>query len=144
VRAYRLAAARGSETEQLGPLKEAAESYMASVPRWPKGGLDALKQALAREPSADLAANETTLRMLCIRAEMLTDTPTPPEDQALRREYQLQRLVQSMGQGLKADEVQLDALAIEWIGAGPVEDAAYEPLLQRFRHCRDRGNSRGA
>lgn len=144
VRAYRLAAARGSDTEQLGSLKEAAENYMASVPRWPKAGLDALKQALAREPSADLAANETALRMLCIRAEMLTDTPTPPEDQPLRREYQLQRLVQSMGQGLKADEVQLDALAIEWVSAGPVEDAAYEPLLQRFRQCRDRGHSRGA
>jgi hypothetical protein len=80
--------------------------------------------------------------MLCIRAEVLTDTPTPSEDQALRREYQLQRLVKNMGQGLRIDETQLDAMAMEWVSTGPVEDAVYEPLLQRFRRCRDRGNSR--
>lgn len=142
VRAYRLAAARGLDTEQLDTLKAAAESYIASVPRWPKRGLDTLKQGLAGERSADLAANEAALKMLCIRAEMLADMPTPPEDQPLRREYQLQRLVHSMGQGLRADEMQWDALAIEWVSVGPVEDVAYEPLLQRFRRCRDRGNSR--
>jgi hypothetical protein len=141
VRAYRLAVARSLDTEQLNALKEAAENYIASVQRWPKNGLDALKQALTRERSPDFAANEAALKMLCIRAEMLTDTPTPPEDQALRREYQLQRLVQNMGQGVRTDETQLDTLAIEWVGVGPVEDAAYQPLLQRFRHCRERGNS---
>jgi hypothetical protein len=141
VRAYRLAAARGLAS-LLDTLKEAAETCIASVPRWPEGGLDILKQGLAAEHSADFAANEATLRMLCIRAEVLTDTPTPPEDQALRREYQLQRLVKSMGQGLRADETQLDAMAIEWVRVGPVDDAGYEPLLQRFRRCRERGSSR--
>lgn len=142
VRAYRLAAARGLDTSLLDALKEAAETYIASVQRWPKSGLDTLRQGLARERSADLTGNEAALKMLCIRAEMLTDMPTPPEDQPLRRDYQLQRLVQSMGQGLRADEMQWDALSIEWISIGPVEDAAYEPLLQRFRRCRDRSNSR--
>lgn len=142
VRAYRLAAARSMDAEQLGTLKAAAEAHIASVQRWPKRGLDALKQALAREHAADLAAHEAALKLLCIRAEMLTDTPTPPEDQALRREYQLQRLVQSMGQGVRADETHLDALAIEWVGVGPVEEAVYQPLLQRFRHCRERSHSR--
>lgn len=143
VRAYRLAAARGLDTEQLGALKEAAETFMASVQRWPKGGQDAVRRELSREQPADLAANESALKMLCIRAEMLTDTPTPQEDQALRREYQLQRLVQGMGQGARTDEVSLDTMAIEWIGVGPVEDAAYEPLLQRFRRCREQGGSKG-
>ncbi|HSW12820.1 MAG TPA: DUF349 domain-containing protein [Solimonas sp.] len=142
VRAYRLAASRGLDTSLLDTLKEAADTCMASVQRWPRSGLDTLKQGLAGERSEDLAANEATLRMLCIRAEMLTDMPTPPEDQALRREYQLQRLVQSMGRGVRADEMNLDAMAIEWVSVGPVEDAAYEPLLQRFRGCRDRSNSR--
>jgi len=76
--------------------------------------------------------------MLCIRAEILTDNPTPPEDQPLRREYQVQRLIQSMGQGIAADEPQLATMAIEWIGVGPTEEAAYEPLLSRFRRCRKR------
>ncbi len=142
VRAYRLAVALNLDTPLLDTLKEAAETYIASVQQWPKSGLDTLKQALADERSTDLAANEVVAKTLCIRAEILTDSPTPPEDQALRREIQLQRLVQGMGQRLKADETQLDALAIEWVRVGPVEDVAYEPLLHRFRRCRERGNSR--
>lgn len=144
VRAYRLAVARKLDAAQVDSLKQAAESYIGLIQRWPKGGLQALKQALAREGSDDLAANEAALRVLCIRAEILSDTPTPPEDQALRREYQLQRLVQNMGQGGGADEASLDSLAIEWVGAAPVEAAVYQPLLQRFQGCRGRGDSRGS
>jgi hypothetical protein len=144
VRAYRLAAARNLDTQQLDALKAAAETHMTAVQRWPRNGLDALKQGLASECSADLVANEAALKLLCVRAEILTDTPTPPEDQALRREYQLQRLVQSLGQGVRADETQLDSLAIEWVGVGPVDEAAYQPLLQRFRRCRERGDSRAS
>jgi hypothetical protein len=143
VRAYRLAVARVAGTEQVDTLKAAAEAHIAAVPRWPKGGLDSLRKGLAAAPAADLAANEAALRMLCIRAEILSDLPTPAEDQALRRDYLLQRLAQSMGQGLKADEAQLDTLAMEWVSAGPVEDAVYEPLSQRFRRCRGRGPASG-
>lgn len=142
VRAFRLAVARGLDTSRLDTLKEAAEIYMASVPRWPKSGLEALEQGLAHEGPADLAANEVALKMLCIRAEILTDMPTPPEDQALRRDYQLQRLVHSMGQGVRANEAHLDTMAIEWVRVGPVEEVAYQPLIQRFRTCRARGNAR--
>ena len=76
--------------------------------------------------------------MLCIRAEILTDRPTPPEDQPLRREYQVKRLIQSMGQGIAADEAQLDTMAIEWVGVGPTDEGAYERLLTRFQGCRQR------
>ena len=54
---------------------------MAGVARWPKGGLQALKQALTRADSAsaaDDASREKALRMLCIRGEILSSTPTPP------------------------------------------------------------------
>ena len=144
VRAYRLAVAQSPDSSLPDALKKAAETFIAAVPRWPKGGLEALKQGLAAERAADLAANEVALKMLCIRAEILTDLPTPPEDQALRRDYQLQRLVQNMGQGVRADEAQLDTMAIEWVGVGPVEDAAYQSLMQRFRRCRERGPSTGS
>lgn len=144
VRAYKLAAARSADVEQLSTLKAAVETCIASVQRWPKRGLDAIKQALADERSADLAANEKALKMLCIQAEILADLPTPPDDQPLRREYQLQRLVQNMGQGSKTDAPQLDAMVIEWVAVGPVDETVYQPLLQRFQHCRERGNSRVA
>ena len=138
VRAYRLAVVRQADVSERDALRQAAESHVASVDRWPKGGLEAIKHELAREDSSDVAANETALKMLCIRAEILTDRPTPPEDQPLRREYQVQRLIQTMGQGIAADEAQLDTMAIEWAAVGPTEGAAYERLLNRFRRCRQR------
>lgn len=144
VRAYKLAAARGSDSAQLDALRTAAETRISSVQKWPKRGLETLKQGLARERPEDLAANEKALKMLCIRAEILTDTATPSEDQALRREYQLQRLVQNIGQGLKVDEAQLDTMVIEWIDVGPVEDAAYTSLLQRFQHCREKDKTKAS
>jgi hypothetical protein len=75
---------------------------------------------------------------LCIRAEITTDTPTPPEDQSLRREYQVQRLIKTMGQGSNGDEPELDAMALEWIGVGPTGEATYQALLERFKRCRQR------
>jgi hypothetical protein len=138
VRAYRLAVVRQANVSERDALRQAAESHVASVDRWPKGGLEAIKHGLAREDSSDVAANEAALKMLCIRAEILTDRPTPPEDQLLRREYQVQRLIRTMGQGIAADEAQLDTMAIEWVGVGPTEEAAYQRLLNRFRGCRQR------
>jgi hypothetical protein len=138
VRAYRLALARQADVSQSDALRQAAENYVASVHRWPRGGLEAIKQELARTGSSDIAANEAALKMLCIRAEILTDRPTPSEDQPLRREYQVQRLIQNMGQGIAADDAQLDRMAIEWIAVGPTEEAVYERLLNRFRSCRPR------
>ena len=142
VRAYKLAVAHGLDADQLGSLKSAAEACLSSSRQWPRGGLEALGKGLAGEFSTDLAANEAALRTLCIRAEILTGVPTPAEDQPLRRDYQLQRLAQSMGQGSRAHEAQLDPMTIEWVSVGPVEDAAYGLLLQRFRRCRDQGSSK--
>ena len=144
VREFRLAVVRDAGDSQLASSREAAETHIASVKRWPRGGLEVLKQGLAHAGPTDLAENEKSLRMLCIRAEILTDRPTPPEDQILRREHQLQRLVQNMGQGARADETHLDALSVEWLRVGPVEATIYEQLVQRFQRCRDRGRAMGA
>lgn len=144
VRAYRLARVQGLDAATLDALKDAAEARLAAVPRWPGNGLEALRQALADAPEGDLAANEAALRLLCIRAEILSDQPTPPEDQPRRRDYQLQRLVQGLGRGDRAEASDLDRLAIEWLAVGPVEESVYQPLLQRFRRCRENGRSRAA
>lgn len=138
VRAYRLATVRQADAPELDALKQAAETHVADLAQSPKAGVAKLKQALAQAASSDLAANELTLRTLCIRAEILTDTATPTEDQALRREYQLRRLMENMGQGATAAQDQLDTLALEWLDAGPTDEATYAQLLERFSMCRRR------
>jgi hypothetical protein len=138
VRAYRLALARNADAAEL---KQAAEDHLASATKLPKRGVEALKNALAQQGSTDVAANELALRKLCIRAEILTDTPTPEADQTLRREYQVQRLMESMGQGVKAEQGQLEPMTIEWLGVGPTEEVVYLPLLDRFKECRKKALS---
>jgi hypothetical protein len=136
VRAYKLALVRQADPSQQDTLRQAAEDYFAMVTQWPKGGHEAVKDALASAPGPDLEANEKALRRLCIRAEILADRSSPPEDQPLRREYQVQRLMQSMGQGITADASQMDTLTMEWVRTGPIEEATYAPLLDRFKGCR--------
>ena len=143
VRAYRLALVRHADPAEVDARKQAAEEQLSAITRSPKGGADALKTALTQPSDGDLSANELALRTLCIRAEVLTDTPTPPDDQSLRREYQLRRLMEGMGQGGgAAGNTQLDDLMLEWLSVGPVEEATYVPLVARFKECRRRALSR--
>jgi hypothetical protein len=136
VREYRLAVMRSADTAQQEALRRAAEEAITNGSRWPKGGAETLKKALEQNGAADFAANEAALRKLCIRAEILAEVPTPAEDHPLRREYQVQRLLETMGQGGAGAETHLDALALEWIGVGPVEEPVYGSLVERFRACR--------
>ena len=139
IRLYGWASAQGGASSDLEVLKQAAELFIAGVQQWPKGGTQALKEAWAKAHAAgglDAAANETALRMLCIRSEILTDRPTPPEDQTLRRTYQVQRLVRNMGQRNEENPDDLDAFGLEWVRVGPVPAATHEALLARFLRCR--------
>lgn len=141
VRAYRLSLARHADSSESEALKAAAEERLAAPAKWPKRGLEAVKNSLAKQGDSDPAANELALRTLCIRAELLTDSPTPAADQGLRRDYQLQRLMNSMGQGIKAEDGQIDSLTIEWLSAGPAEETVYLQLLERFKECRKKALS---
>jgi hypothetical protein len=139
IRLYGWGVAQGGASADLEALKQAAELFIAGVQQWPKGGTQALKEAWAKAHAAggfDAAANETALRMLCIRSEILTDRPTPPEDQTLRRTYQVQRLVRSMGQRSEENSDDLDAFGLEWVRVGPVPPATHDALLARFLRCR--------
>jgi hypothetical protein len=113
---------------------------VANLEHAPKGTRALLERQIEKVAggaiSADLAANEAALRLLCIRAELMTDAPTPPEDLPLRREYQMQRLVASMGRGERTAATDLDGLALEWLAAGPVEAAIHDALFARFERCR--------
>jgi hypothetical protein len=139
IQAYGWAVAQDAASPAREALKQTAETFIAGVQQWPKGGAQALKEAWAKAEAAahlDFAAQETALRMLCVRSEIITERPTPPEDQGLRRDYQVQRLVQRMGERNEANPDELDALALEWVRVGPVPAAAHESLLARFLCCR--------
>jgi hypothetical protein len=141
IRRQRLAAAEGAAAEAYAARQQAAADYLAGERQWPKGALAVLRGALAQAGSPDLAANEAALRLLCIRAELLTDMPTPAEDQARRREYQLQQLLKGLGQARAEVSVALEALVLEWLAVGATGDAVYAALLERFNACR-RGRGR--
>jgi hypothetical protein len=137
-------AARAAPSPELDALKRAAEAFIAGVSRFPKGGAEAVTAAWANadaaactdpaaDADADAAARETALRMLCIRGEILTDRPTPPEDQALRREHQMRRLIERMGQRSETAADNFETLALEWVRAQSAEPTIYESLLERFR-----------
>ena len=143
VRAYALATALQQSPDECQALRASAEAAVAGLEHAPKPAHAALEAQLekiaAGTASTDLAANEAALRLLCVRAELIADAPTPPEDLELRREYQMQRLVASMGRGERVAPTELDDLALEWLAAGPVEAAVHDALLARFERCRGAG-----
>ncbi len=137
LQALRWAQAHGAAAEEQLRLRTQADAFLASATPWPAGFVQILRTELDRTTSdSDPQANERALRELCIRAEILTDTATPPEDLPLRRTYQMQRLVQGMGQRLNADPHELDRMVLEWLRVGPVAEQLYQPLLARFKQCR--------
>ena len=137
LQALRRAQAGGAAAEEQLQLRHETDALLTSATSWPAGFLQMLRAELDRAPTgSDVQANERALRELCIRAEILTDTATPPEDLPLRRTYQMQRLVQGMGQRLHADPHELDRIVLDWVRIGPVAEQAYQPLLERLRQCR--------
>ncbi len=139
IHAYSWAIANSATPVELVALKTEAESFIGGVAQWPKGAAAILKDAWDKAGAAcseDTVANETALRTLCIRAEIATERSTPAEDQALRRSYQLQRLVRVMGQRQEPTGLDWEALALEWVCIGPVAPSPRGALLARFRQCR--------
>jgi hypothetical protein len=143
IHAYGLATAQQRSDEDREALRAEATAAVEALAHAPKSARERLDQQLAKvtggDVSADLAGNEAALRLLCVRAELIADVPSPAEDVELRREYQMQRLVQSMQRGERVTPAELDELALEWIAVGPVEPATGEALLARFERCREAG-----
>ena len=126
-----------SDESASDALLTKAQDFMASVEQWPKNGYQALEKKMARGSALDRTEDyQKALQLLCIRAEILADQETPPEDKALRMQYQVSRLQQGFGQNSSPNGVSIQDLIIEWIAAGAVANDIYEPLLERFNHCR--------
>lgn len=138
LRAYEWAVASAAPEAERDALKQAAETFIASAERWPRGALQAVKESLAKAgtaSAADTKSRERLLRTLCIRCEILGEMTTPAEDEALRREYQVQRLMQGMGQGSHAIAGDGNAMLLEWVGIGALAPRLHESLQGRFKRC---------
>ena len=138
IRAYERALMQDTAVAEREQLRTAAETFMAGVHGWPKGGLQALRQALARADSvsaAEVGMRERALRAVCIRGEILSSAPTPPEDEELRRDFQLRLLMDGLGQVARTDDRDWEAMVLEWIGIGAVAPDVHEALELRFKHA---------
>jgi Domain of Unknown Function (DUF349) len=136
LRACEWAAMHGAADRQS--LRHAAESFIAQVARWPRGALPVIKEVLGKTDSMNMADAERgrdALRLLCIRAEILGEMPSPGEDESLRREYQVQRLMHGMGQGGHRGVGDWDALLLDWLRAGAVAPEIHQTLQMRFMRC---------
>jgi hypothetical protein len=134
IHAYGRAASQAAPVAEREALKQAAEIYIAGVSRWPKGGAEALADAWGTAAAAKPleAAHETALRMLCVRSEILIDLPTPVEDQELRRDYQMRRLVERMGRGNDGADDSVESLSLEWTRSNSAPEDVYQSLFARF------------
>jgi hypothetical protein len=134
IHAYGRAVSQAAPVAEREALKQAAEIYIAGVSRWPKGGAEALADAWGTAAAAKPleAAHETALRMLCVRSELLIDLPTPVEDQELRRDYQMRRLVERMGRGNDAADDSVESLSLEWTRSSSAPEDVYQSLFARF------------
>ena len=133
-RACEWAAMQAAPEAERQSLRQQADEFLAGLKRGPGGTQQALKEVLAKADSAegtDADAREKALRTLCIRCEILNETPTPAEDESLRREYQVQRLKLGLGQGALGSG-DWNALLLEWIRVSAIEPARHAALQSRF------------
>ena len=146
VHAYDWAVASRSDAARCAELKEAAAAFVGTVPRWPSGGLAALTERIAEadrggsssgsppDRGIDAPARERALRLLVVRCEIEAELATPDEDQSLRREYQVQRLMLGMGQGSVQHPAWIEVV-LEWIRARAADPVVLERLRERFWRC---------
>jgi hypothetical protein len=138
IQAHAWAVADESAATDPAASRAAAEAFIAGVARWPNGGQKAIQAAFANAgspPATTLDEREESLRTLCIRCEIHGGMPTPEEDLPRRRERQVQRLMQGMGQGGYSDAEDWDAIALEWVRSAAVTPAVYASCRARFLRC---------
>ncbi|WP_347332384.1 DUF349 domain-containing protein [Marinimicrobium locisalis] len=112
--------------------REEAEIAMEAVEQWPGNSREQLEQRLQHIEDltpTEQQGNLERLRLLCIRAEILTGRETPEEDKALRMEHQMQQLQQGLGK----EQDTAEQLLQEWLSVGGVADPEYSKLLARFQ-----------
>lgn len=131
LRQLELAHLAGADTTSLA---NELSQQLEQPPKLPAGGLAVLRERLAQASTIthdQQQHNSHQLRLLCVRAEILTNRETPEADKPLRMTYLMQQLQQGIGQRDENPE----SLTFEWIALAAVDDANYEPLFRRFMEC---------
>src|SRR5271166_1497114 len=138
IRAYALAQLRSDSVDTARLTATAAVAALSSAPKAVRTVLEQqFSKVAAGDFAGDLSANESQLRLLCVRAELVTDITTPESDLGLRRDYQMRRLLDSKGLGADITLADLDELVLEWLTVGPVDPSVDAALRVRFDRCRD-------
>ena len=76
-------------------------------------------------------------RMLCIRLEILMDIESPPEDRALRMQYQLQQMNQSgLGQPAIDAKQLIEKMELDWLCMPGAEAEQQVALDERFQRAK--------
>ncbi len=103
------------------------------------------QQALAASQNGqtpDYQANEEKLRELCIELEILLDAETPEEDRPRRREFQLRKLQQGLGQAAASNRnALLEQLLVQWYCASPTHADVQHQLQSRFDAAQKQGRN---
>ena len=90
----------------------------------------------------DFNSNEQRLRELCIELEILLDAETPEEDRPRRREYQLRKLQQGLGQAAASNRpALLEQLLVQWHCASPALAETQQQLQARFDAAQKRSKN---
>lgn len=101
--------------------------------------LSALAEQSQEELTECLQAQEGSLRQLCIRLEIALGQPSPAEDQALRLEYQMQRLQQALAQQEQSlnlgdiKQIRCEWLCIPFSQHYPALQQRFESLINSLR-----------
>ncbi len=123
---------------QTVSLAEVQDLMAKATFKWPHDTKDILDQRLHDASSLTAqhqAEAEQKLRILCIRAEILTGRPTPESDKTLRMQYQVETLKQNFGQVQEANDQAMVELFGEWLAVPAASDVCALSLQERFLSC---------
>ncbi len=126
-----------NKTEESAALLESNWQQHSLPVEWEKAINVRKQQALAAmQPatSLDFAANTQRRRELCIALEILLDLETPDADKQQRREMQLKKLQQGLGQAAPNHNrrEQLEQLLVDWHCTGSATADEQTQLQARF------------
>ncbi len=140
IRAYGHARGNGADEAALAARAADIAALLDTLQSAPKSAKTTLArhwlQVQSNADAGSCESHEARLRLLCIRAELASDMETPAEDVEKRREYQMQRLLQSRNLGADFEPVSLEDLTLEWLTVGAVDPAVEAGLRERFERCK--------
>ncbi len=124
-----------SDTEKTG-LKQQWQKPEVLPEAWWESINQRFELAINHDSTQDQtpSQHEDSLRLLCIRAEILADMKTPEEDQEQRMQYQMGRLSAGLGQDRTSHDKMHAApdLQLEWCASPSISAENYEKLQDRF------------